>query len=516
MALANETEAQFSVLPVEIIPVGSEDYPYKTSPEMMDDVMHNGRLAVFTGGDDHPLFSREQNFKFRAVHDFFGHAQYGYAFGPRGEENAWIEHSKMFSPLARKAMTTETRGQNSYVNFGPFSHLPVMQRPYADQKVFVLPAKFRTIAVLSAAYREFPGFYPSRDEAANPVKLVKPHPGKYLAKPSSPKTGVPFHQHTMFEVDDKPVLQRKKKVATWCAKPLRLDLARKFFELGQEGLTWYDDTAAVIFEMMGRNQDRTTLYIKFLAATSPLTPVIDNVRLANHALELYDAFGLADTKIRVLKDAPLSQRTIWEREFQFDAHRFNLIRIVRGEKIEGPKVNAFQDNLLGDPEQVTVDRWMMRIFNDSTDMVNGKCVHDSYNDKKEDAPSPPEYRCIQSAIQDLAYKAGVQPRQYQAATWVGIKKMCGDPSDTIEPFHVILERIRKSPQLKFDFPALDDAYTAAVKRDGGRLDDNIEAEFAAFDAALGPVEQGDLSELGENPGHDESDIGFLTARILGY
>ena len=30
---------------------------------------------------------------------------------------AWNVHARMFSPLARRAMTTETRGQNSYVNF---------------------------------------------------------------------------------------------------------------------------------------------------------------------------------------------------------------------------------------------------------------------------------------------------------------------------------------------------------------------------------------------------------------
>jgi len=54
---------------------------------------------------------------FRAVHDFFGHSELGNSFGAIGEENAWNAHARMYSPLARQAMTTETRGQNSYVNF---------------------------------------------------------------------------------------------------------------------------------------------------------------------------------------------------------------------------------------------------------------------------------------------------------------------------------------------------------------------------------------------------------------
>jgi hypothetical protein len=54
---------------------------------------------------------------FRFVHDFFGHAKIGNSFGPIGEENAWKIHSVMYSPLARRAMTSETRGQNSFVNF---------------------------------------------------------------------------------------------------------------------------------------------------------------------------------------------------------------------------------------------------------------------------------------------------------------------------------------------------------------------------------------------------------------
>lgn len=115
--------------------------PYATSKELVEDVLNNKRMVIFgtesgygsdgitqAQRDENPLLT-ETKFKdvngqpmlandlFRAVHDFFGHAEYGNGFGALGEENAWRVHSRMFSPLARRAMTTETRGQNSYVNF---------------------------------------------------------------------------------------------------------------------------------------------------------------------------------------------------------------------------------------------------------------------------------------------------------------------------------------------------------------------------------------------------------------
>ena len=35
---------------------------------------------------------------FRAVHDALGHGKEGFQFGPRGELNAYLAHSRMFSP----------------------------------------------------------------------------------------------------------------------------------------------------------------------------------------------------------------------------------------------------------------------------------------------------------------------------------------------------------------------------------------------------------------------------------
>ena len=99
---------------------------------------------------EHPVLANDL---FRWVHDAFGHGIEPHQFGPLGEDNAYREHMSMFSPLAQRALTTETRGQNSWVNFGPHivredgtvpkkgdpDYIPPADRPFADQKIALLP-----------------------------------------------------------------------------------------------------------------------------------------------------------------------------------------------------------------------------------------------------------------------------------------------------------------------------------------------------------------------------------------
>lgn len=141
-ALAKETLAQHQLIlengyEVEI----NNEEPYKNSAEMIADLRDNKRMRIFSteaGFGDEPITDDQRaenpmlrdsgyrdangnvllvNDVFRFVHDFFGHAERGNSFGPVGEENAWDAHSRMYTNLARKAMTSETRGQNSWVNF---------------------------------------------------------------------------------------------------------------------------------------------------------------------------------------------------------------------------------------------------------------------------------------------------------------------------------------------------------------------------------------------------------------
>lgn len=163
-ALAEETIAQYRALEelgftFEWIE-GAD--PYATPREAIRDMQDNKHLWVFPTSEgfgtnteadaDHPLLAKTGieidgreavvNDLFRIVHDVFGHGIEGAAFGARGEENAWQAHVRMFSPEAARAMTTETRGQNSWVNFGPFgeqNRADPANTVFADQKTGLLP-----------------------------------------------------------------------------------------------------------------------------------------------------------------------------------------------------------------------------------------------------------------------------------------------------------------------------------------------------------------------------------------
>jgi len=147
-ALASEVEQQFDFMTKNLgvkVSFVAED-PYKTSKEMFDDVS-KGNLKVLSTASTgaHPLFSNEQNDKFRAVHDYFGHAATGRGFGQDGEEAAWVHHSQMFTMDARAALTTETRGQNSFFNN--------RGKQFADQKVALLPSEFWEVPAVFTKFR---------------------------------------------------------------------------------------------------------------------------------------------------------------------------------------------------------------------------------------------------------------------------------------------------------------------------------------------------------------------------
>jgi hypothetical protein len=98
------------------------------------------RKTPFRTADGDPMLANDV---FRVVHDYFGHIKNGVGFRARGEENAWQSHAAMYSPLARRAMTSETRGQNSWVNFGPEAAFNATasgaNTVYAEQKMGLLP-----------------------------------------------------------------------------------------------------------------------------------------------------------------------------------------------------------------------------------------------------------------------------------------------------------------------------------------------------------------------------------------
>src|SRR5580704_3056591 len=170
-ALARETLAQWQAvkatgLKVEWIKPGQKD-PYAASPRLAAlDVAQNNHWwgfptdQGFGSGEEaeaakhnNPMLTQTDevvdgrklvvNDVFRIVHDYFGHFKDGVGFRAEGEDNAWRSHVAMFSDAAKGAMTSETRGQNSWVNFGPYGEAnrksTAADTHYAPQKIGLMP-----------------------------------------------------------------------------------------------------------------------------------------------------------------------------------------------------------------------------------------------------------------------------------------------------------------------------------------------------------------------------------------
>lgn len=148
-ALVKEVEQQYDILIKELkIKIEfTDDDPYENYFDMRDDFIENRRLKILktsvTGG--HPFLTDEQNDKFRAVHDAFGHLATGRGFDRHGEEAAYQAHKSMFGPLAVKAAATELRGQNSFLLDRGF---------FGPQKLVILPSDMRKFLLTLLATKQ--------------------------------------------------------------------------------------------------------------------------------------------------------------------------------------------------------------------------------------------------------------------------------------------------------------------------------------------------------------------------
>jgi len=164
--LAKEVMRQYKALPVKVEVMNGQGEPYANSAAMRRDILDNNHIFIFgttpetfgPPGEDftgHPLLEKTglkdqngyellYNDLLRAVHDYYAHAMSPTQFGPKGEEAAWKNHMSMTPNMwARWALTAETRGQNSWVNFRPeVAGVPITEREFARQKAVLLPVEY--------------------------------------------------------------------------------------------------------------------------------------------------------------------------------------------------------------------------------------------------------------------------------------------------------------------------------------------------------------------------------------
>ena len=177
---------------------------YGNSELTESDVAKNPLLAETgiewsVGGLDGPKKAVLANDLFRAVHDAFGHGLEGAGFRERGEENAWQAHIRLFTGAAKAALTSETRGQNSWLNFGPYGEqnrkAKVEDTIFAPQKIGIMPKWTWTEGIAGDMDYESAPAEPKK--AAPAPKKVAPAPAPapapeliVEAKPSQSKKAV--------------------------------------------------------------------------------------------------------------------------------------------------------------------------------------------------------------------------------------------------------------------------------------------------------------------------------------
>jgi hypothetical protein len=478
----------------------TERDPYGASPRLaIEDINRNHHMYVFPtsagfgkGGPtaediaENPLLQNSGerwngepvtvNDIFRATHDYFGHAKEGVGFRADGEENAWRSHAAMYSPLARIAMTNETRGQNSWVNFGPHAERNQNARTedtvFAPQKIGFLPSwvmhegaeDFTSpdeIARIKAAYGEVPREGRKEGGAVSPDDLFDmslmeraPQVPQFGLARYDPPRGTTARMRDLIANQDvrqkvMEAVERGRNVGSvwYNAEPLRHEFVKAH---GNE-------TGNQLFRK----------YMDFVAATSPKSEVGANVRNASYYFTRHVS-GPGVPRIGERNPHPyghISQRL----------HQMNAERVAGPgwDPLQNPKPASFAENLAGNWQPGTMDTHAFRLpailaadprfvtsglqlakgvkpRNVQAEVERGETPMSeavkraSYWDTK---PKANEYAAMEKYYSDIGREMGLAPAQTQAAAWVGGGETTGLGSDPTKPFMgFVADRIAKTAQ----------------------------------------------------------------------
>lgn len=111
IALRDSTNRLFKQMSRRIDVQFVDEDPYPDFESMRRDVEANRRMLIWTGASDHGVWTPEENWRFRAVHDYMVHLAGGHPFTLRGEMAAYNRHVKIAPPRARLALFVEVVGQ---------------------------------------------------------------------------------------------------------------------------------------------------------------------------------------------------------------------------------------------------------------------------------------------------------------------------------------------------------------------------------------------------------------------
>lgn len=195
---------------------------------------------------------------------------------------------------------------------------------------------------------------------------------------------------------------------------MKTDDIPKFLWIGRRDIDWYEDCTTTLVELFG--QDDLKLTASLFAATSINTSLKSNVTLFRRAYHEYK------------NDLPIGR--------YLPNIQQQLQYIREGKELSGRKINSFARAMSGDPDAVVVDVWILRAFGFSNKTMRHTGAHKGQ--MREGGATKKQYDVIEEYIRTEAKQMGLQPRQFCAAIWGGIRTYQTGEKDT--RYSMILKR----------------------------------------------------------------------------
>jgi len=142
--IAEITAELFEQIPVPVVFQPGD--PYDSYTDMAETVGKEQQLRVYSKHNDHEYFTPEENMKFRAVHDWFGHLEADVNFSAEGEFKKWDHMNQYYSTAdQQRVMFGEVVGQLGAIHY--------LKDSFADDRYEqrAIPAPLTWIRVMKKA-----------------------------------------------------------------------------------------------------------------------------------------------------------------------------------------------------------------------------------------------------------------------------------------------------------------------------------------------------------------------------
>jgi len=496
-ALHHETMAQYhhakkAGLKVDFWDPHTQEDPYAASPRLAtEDIRNNHHMFVFPThhgygsvapsdkdiaenpmlADSGEKFGKHPamlNDIFRAVHDYYGHAKEGVGFRADGEENAWRSHAAMFSPLARLAMTGETRGQNSWLNYGP--HGEQNRNAKVEDTIFA-PQKVGAIAPWV--------MHEGAEDMIPPGEVQRMHSILRQHRKDGGKVDSMFDMSALHETPNVPQFDLPRNVPKKGTTARVSDLIKnkdvidKMMEIiatGKKmgGKDWYnaDPLRKEFTDRLGGDHGNMAFqkYMDFVAATSPRSKVGDNIRNASYYFHRHMT-GQGVPNVGDKNPQPYGH--LAQKLHQRNA---NTVSGAGWDPYQNPKPASFAQNLVGNQLPATIDAHAFKLpamlardprFLETAFKAGKGAPSENIRKRHEDGdlsmddavarpvywhaqPKDNEYGAMEGFYKNLAHDSGMTPAQAQASGWIAGGKMTGLGSEPKPFLGLMSDRIHKT------------------------------------------------------------------------